>query len=200
MIVDMLLEGLHEEHVAKALIRHSGHEPGVVYGKKGSGYIRKHARDYLFLARPGHAALVLTDFMDSGCSCPPEAHRRYVANHCASIPPSFLCRFAVNELESWLMADREGMASFFQIPAAKIPLHPETEPDPKRTLVNLARLSRIARLRDALVPPPRHGGAVGPGYTSAIAEFVARQWSPERASANSPSLFRCMRRLHELTA
>jgi hypothetical protein len=200
MIVHMLLEGIHEEFVARALIRHCGHEPGVVYGGKGCGYIRKNAHRFVGLAQSGDGVLVLTDFMDSQCPCPPEAGRQYLLKHCGRPPPSFLCRFAVNELESWLMADREGLASFLRIPVARIPRHPEREPDPKRKLVDLARESRILRLRNALVPPVGHGGMTGPGYTPAIRQFVSGKWSPERAERNAHSLARCIKRLRGLVA
>lgn len=198
MIVHMLLEGRHEEPVARKLIRHCGHSPGTVYGGKGCAYIRAHAGKYLYLASPDNAVLVLTDFMDSGCPCPPEAYRRYISGRYASVPPTFLCRFAVKELESWLMADSEGLAAYFRIAAARIPARPETVDDPKRTLVNLARLSRLSRLRYGMVPPSRHGGVVGPGYTEIVSEFITEKWSPERAAKNAPSLARCIKRLREL--
>ncbi len=136
--------------------------------------------------------------MDSGCACPPEALRQYVSLHCQTVPPSFLCRFAVNELESWLLADREGIADFLRLSVAKIPTNPEMESDPKRTLVDLARMSKKSQIRNALVPPPRHGGIVGPGYTVAITNFINKKWSPVRAEPNSQSLARCIKRLREL--
>ncbi len=198
MIVHMLLEGMHEEPLARVLIRYCGHEPGGVYGKQGCSYIREKARHFAYLAQPGNGVLVLTDFMDAKCSCPPEAYRQYLQPQSNPVPATFLCRFMVNELESWLMADRKGMADFLHIAETKIPDTPENEGDPKETLVNLARASRLAKIREALVPPVRHGGAVGPGYSWAITEFINTTWSPDRAKTNSPSLARCIRRLREL--
>ncbi len=199
MIVHMLLEGQHEEPLAKKLICHCGHEPGYLFGKKGCDYIREKASKFIYRASPENAVLVLTDFMDSGCSCPPEAYRRYITEQCTSPPSTFLCRFIVNELESWLMADRKGIATFLGIPESRVPDHPETVKNPKQTLVNLARASRKSALRAALVPPAqRHGGVVGSGYTPAITEFIDTQWSPGRAAKNAPSLARCIKRLKEL--
>lgn len=198
MIVHMLLEGQHEEPLAKALIRHCGHEPGVVYGGRGCEYIRQKAKCFVYLAQAGNGLLILTDFMDSRCACPPEAFRQYVSVHCQLVPPSFLCRFAVNELESWLLADRDGIADFLRISVAKVPTNPEMESDPKRALVDLARISKNSQIRSALVPSPRHRGIVGPGYTMTITEFINKKWSPARAEPNSQSLARCMKRLREL--
>lgn len=201
MLVHMLLEGRHEEAMARTLIRYCGHRPGALYGGKGCAYIRKHAARFLPLATAGQAVLVLTDFMDSGCACPPTAYKRYILDHAPAPPPTFLCRFAVNELESWLIADREGMARFLSISVKRIPRTPETLADPKKTLVKLADASRSKRVRYAMVPPRhRHGGVVGPGYTELVAEFIKQRWSPERAAKNAPSLARCITRLKELPA
>lgn len=198
MIVHMLLEGVHEEVLARKIIQYCGHEPGIVYGQRGCRFIQEKAASFAFLATDQSAVLILTDFMDSGCGCPPDAYKRYIVSRRTVVPASFLCRFIVNEFESWLMADREGVASFLQIATNKVPLHPETVPDPKGAFVQLARGSRVSRLRDAIVPPPRHGGAVGPGYTMAIGELACNFWSPERAVSNASSLDRCILRLLDL--
>lgn len=204
MRIHLLLEGHLEEPLAVKLVRHCGHLPGTVYGKHGCSYIRQKARDFVPMAGGKCGVLVLTDFMDARNQrthrnqCPPEARHDYLGRHRLSVPRTFLLRFAVNELESWIMADREGIAAFLRISAAKVPRAPDDEADPKRTLVALARGSRDIRLRDALVPKPDHGGAVGPGYTPAMWDFVETRWSPERARANSPSLARCIARLREL--
>jgi hypothetical protein len=50
-----------------------------------------------------------------------------------------MCRFAVNELESWLLADREGLANFLGIAVSRMPICPEREEFPKKTLVNISR-------------------------------------------------------------
>lgn len=200
MIVNMLLEGHLEEPVALKLIRHCGHVPGTVYGKKGCSFVQRKAKGYVYLARGDRGMLVLTDFMDTDCACPPQALRRYMPARREPLPAAFLFRFAVNELESWLMADREALSYFLRIAMARIPEHPEEEADPKRSMVNLARLTRNHRLRRALVPTSSHGGATGPGYTSVMSDFVAAHWSPERAGKNAPSLARCLERLRELPA
>lgn len=198
MIIHMLLEGHMEEPLARKLIRHCGHEPGAVYGKKGCNYIHQNARNFVFLANSTTGVLILSDFMDSKCSCPPQAYRLHFLRHCKSVPPNYLCRFVVNELESWLMADRRGLAAFLGIPIAKVPVQPELEDDPKHTLVELARASKKRQIREALAPPPGHGGAVGPGYTPTLIEFIIEKWSPEKAEQNAPSLARCLKRLREL--
>jgi hypothetical protein len=83
-----------------------------------------------------------------------------------------LLRAVVPELESWLIADRAGLAVWLGIAVATIPPEPERLTDPKQALVNLARRSRHARLREALAPPQGSSHSVGPGYASLIEEFV----------------------------
>ena len=132
----LILEGRLEEPVAEKLLTYCGHEKGTVYGRQGFGYIQKKAAQFQRLASDNAGVLVLTDFMDSRASCLPHALEQYVLQHIASPPKTFLCRFAVAELESWLMADRKGMADFLKISTTKIPPTPDELPDPKRHLVN----------------------------------------------------------------
>lgn len=194
MIVDALVEGQLDEAVAARLIRHTRHEFGVAYGKRGWQYLRHKAFGFNVRARYGNPILMLVDFMDTGLSCPPEVPAIWLPDRCNKM----LLRTAVREIESWLLADGDGMARFLGIPAIRIPQHPEDLDDPKQTLVNLARRSRKRALREAIVPPPSVSSAVGPGYTAALEEFVARHWDIEAALPRALSLRRCAIRLGEL--
>jgi hypothetical protein len=107
-------------------------------------------------------------------------------------------RLAVRELEAWLLADREGVATFFSIKLSEIPESPEREEDPTRTLVNLARRSRSKKIQRAMVPKPGTAVAIGPLYEAMIIEFGERHWSLERASQRSASLSRARERLREI--
>ncbi|MFW6242022.1 MAG: hypothetical protein ACOC98_15640 [Thermodesulfobacteriota bacterium] len=70
--------------------------------------------------------------------------------------------------------------------------------DPKRTLVNLARKSRMKRRREAIVPPEGMSGVVGRGYAAEISHFIREKWNPSEAARRSPSLAKCLRRLREI--
>ena len=154
MIFNLVAEGYTEEIVASRLLPFCGHELGTVYGKKGFGNIRKKAVVFNYLATEYSGVLVLTDFRDTGAACVPIAIQEYILNKLPSPPKTFLCRFAVNEIESWLLADRKGMAEFMRIPVSRMPLQPESEVFPKRTLVTLARSSRKRKIREGIAPPP----------------------------------------------
>ena len=109
--------------------------------------------------------------------------------------PSFFLRIAVMEVESWIMADREGIASFLSVPVDRVPLDPDTLTYPKESLVSLARSSKRTRVRVDLVPRSGATSRVGPGYNVRIGEFVRLHWDVERASQVSDSLKRTLARL-----
>lgn len=199
MLMHLILEGHLEEPVAEKLLAHCGHEKGTVYGRQGFGYIQTKAAKFHHLATETEGVLVLADFMDSRAPCPLHALENYVLQFIANPPRNFLCRFAVAELESWLLADRKGMADFLKIAPAKITTTPDALPDPKRHLVNLARKSGKTSVREGIVPEKAHGGAVAPGYLATMQGFVRDCWNIENAAANSPSLARCVCRLRQLS-
>ena len=199
MIIHLVAEGYMEAIVAARLLPFCGHELGVVYGQRGCAYIRQKAVAFRHLATEITGVLVLTDFRDAEAICAAAALQEYVLNRLLNPPETFLCRFAVNELESWLLADREGLAKFFGISASRMPLHPEKEAFPKRTLVSLARTSREKRIREGIAPPPGHKASVGPDYMLLMHEFITNFWDIETAMRCAPSLERCVCRLQELS-
>ena len=194
MIVDVLVEGTTDEAVARQLIAHCRHEFGTAYGKQGQRYLHRKVAGFNVRALYGNPILMLVDFMDTGLNCPPQVPATWLRDR----SDKMLLRVVVRELESWLLADGEGVARFLGISVALIPRSPEELVDPKRMLINLARRSRRKALRDAIVPRPNISSVVGPGYTSAIEDFVARYWNIAAALARSPSLQRCVTRLGEL--
>lgn len=194
MIVDALVEGTLGEAVAARLINYCRHQFGVAYGKRGWQYLRDKVAGFNVRARYGNPILMLVDFMDTGLNCPPEVPAIWLPKRCNKM----LLRTVVREIESWLLADGEGMARFLGISAALIPRNPENLDDPKQTLVNLARRSRKRALRDAILPQPNVSSVVGPGYNAALEEFVAQYWNVEAALQRAPSLTRCVTRLGEL--
>jgi hypothetical protein len=79
------------------------------------------------------------------------------------------------------------------VPAKDVPLAPDSEPDPKLSLVNLARRSGKREIRDALVPPADARGAkVGREYLPVMGEYVRSVWDIDAAAQRSPSLRRAL--------
>lgn len=97
-----------------------------------------------------------------------------------------------------MMVDRERAAGFLSVARSAVPTSPDDPPDPKQTLVDLARRSRGKAVREGLVPRPRSGRRVGPDYTSLMIEYVEERWRPHVAATSSDSLRRCMVSLKDL--
>ena len=108
---------------------------------------------------------------------------------------NMLFRVAVREVEAWLLADREGIAEYLNLPLAKIPLFPEQEADPKQSLLSLVRKCKKRRLVMELVPPPGSSISIGPLYNIRLSECVRTIWNLERAAVNSDSLSRAINRI-----
>lgn len=112
-----------------------------------------------------------------------------------SVTNNMLFRIAVREVEAWLLADREGIAQFLNLPLAKIPQHPDFENDPKQTFINLVRRCKKRRLVEELVPPIGSSASIGPLYNTRLGEFVREGWNINRAAVNSDSLSRTVLRI-----
>jgi len=134
--------------------------------------------------------VVLVD-LDQG-ACAPQLRTQWGV---ATLPKSMLFRVAVREAEAWVLADREGFASFAGIPANKISSAPESLSDPKQELINLVRRSRNTRLAAELVPAQGSSVPIGPLYNERMGQFVREHWDVDAAIARSPSLERTFARL-----
>ena len=188
------VEGLVDEAVALRLIRHAGAEPGSVYGRSGKAQLRKQISGYNNAAR--HAPwLVLVD-LDRDEDCAPPLRAAWIP-----VPAPRLCfRVAGRAVEAWLIADAVALAEFLGVSRGKVPAEPDSIPDPKRALVNVARNSRRARIRADMVPREGSGRDVGPAYSSRLIEFVSGHWRPAEAATTSDSLRRAIACLEKLIA
>ncbi len=191
-ILNYLVEGDIDEAVARKLILYTGHEVGASYGKRGFSYIQnkigsfnKSAIDICYFA--------LVDFMDTNLPCPGAVLSTWLPHRSQKM----LFRVAVREVESWLLADRDNLASFLNVSQTRMPADPENSDDPKRTLVNIARHSSTKSIRDSLVPDQGSTAQVGKLYNSEMSRFVNDHWRPEIARNNANSLEKCLHRLEE---
>jgi len=194
MIFDLLVEGPTDEAVGRRLLAATGHLPGTCYGRRGCTFIQRSIAGYAQRARFGAPMLALVDLMDFEYECAPSLALALLPNR----PDLLLLCVVVRELESWILADRDGIADFLGVSKALVPATPETLADPKRTLVNLARRSRKRLIREAMVPLPGMSASIGPGYVLEVQHFVDQHWNLNRARAASRSLNRCLERLQAL--
>lgn len=195
VIVAAAVEGIVDEAVACKVVAHAGGQIGDVYGKAGKALLRMKIRGYNNAARRS-PWLVLVD-LDGGVDCAPPLCRAWLPE-----PAPLLCfRVAVRQVEAWLIADADRLAEFLCVAKGKVPCDPETLPNAKAEMVNLARYSRRRAIREDMVPREGSGRAVGPAYSSRLIEFATLYWVPEIAAQRADSLGRaiaCLKRLIEM--
>jgi hypothetical protein len=190
--VHLAVEDDLSESVIRRLLADTGRDyfVGTVFGRGGFGYLRSTANNWNAAAAAGTPILLLTDLDQHPCPS------GLIEEWLDSAPHSNLIfRVAVREVESWLIADRGGFAEFLGISDTAIPLQPDQLPDPKQSLINLARRSRTRRLRESIVPRKGSTAVQGPDYNGCLGDFVRNRWNRNAALQRSPSLSRAWDRL-----
>lgn len=185
-VIPVLVEGDGDVPIARRLLEFVGFEIGTVYGLSGKNRVDERIEAYNEAARFAKW-LVLRD-LNGDAPCAPELLR-----HLLPDPSRGMCfRLAVRAAEAWLIADRQRIAAFLSVPAARVPPNPDQLKDPKSALVNLARRSRRKAIRTDMVPRRGLSSRVGPGYTARIIEYASDHWRPLEAADASPSLARAL--------
>ncbi|MGC8475156.1 MAG: hypothetical protein ACP5NP_02270 [Acetobacteraceae bacterium] len=174
--ITLACEGWVDREILTRVLTARGLAVGPVHDAGGSSAIDRKLKAYANAAQFS-PWLVHRDLDHEECA--PGLFRRLVRRP----PPGLNLIVPVRQIESWLLADREGCAAFLQIAPALIPEQPETLPDAKQTLVALAGRSRRRVIREGMVPRPQSGRKIGVDYSDLVAEFVATKWSPQRAVA-----------------
>lgn len=184
------------EAVAERLVQESGQGLSVAVrmGKKGNSYLKNKFTALLNTAQ-SIPVLLLTDL--DRIACPTVLIDSWRGKR--TLPENLLFRVAVREIETWLLADRKGIASFIGVPIEKVPLLPESLIDPKQELLNLVRKYGSRDLKNSILPEKNSSAKFGLGYNYALAQFVVNSWSVKMASVNSESLARACQRIRELS-
>lgn len=157
----------------------------------GFGKIKKHITAYNNAAKLGYW-FVITDL--DRAECAPTLIHEWLPN---GIHPHLIFRVAVREIESWLIADRENLASFFSISPNLVPSLPDTLPDPKQTVITLARKSKKRNIREG-IPPVDTFASIGPGYNNELRNFIQNHWNIENALKHSPSFNKALQALRKI--
>ena len=160
--------------------------------RNGFGYLKSKIRNFCELARR-MPVLLITDLDNEQC---PMTLIGAWSRH-EVLPDQLIFRVAVRQIESWLLADREGLASFLKVSVQRLPGNPDGLTDAKRFLLQLA--SRAPRqIRDELVADRNAMAAQGLGYNALLSSFVRSRWNPSSAASRSDSLARARTRLTEV--
>ena len=190
--VNVLVEGSTDAPVAKRLLKHSGLEVGTVYGGNGKPDLLRRLPSYNKAARFAPWFIIVD--LDTDSQCAAQSLQNWLPE------PSIGMRFriAVRAIEAWLLADKENMAQFLGVSPSRLQHNFDLEPDPKETLVNIARHSHSRSIREDIVPRPMSGAKVGPLYVPQLTRFATELWRPDIASTESESLRRCLQALATL--
>lgn len=193
MNVLLVVEDEPSEAVLRRLVASAGPKLKVstVFRAQGFGNI-KHRLENFRNASHVIPHIVMTDL--DAYPCPPEL---LIDWGVGKLPPRMLMRIAVREVESWLLADRAGIAKLIKVPVIKIPFKPDDLPDPKQVLINLARKGNSPRFRGEFVPANGSRAKHGPAYNQHLSAFVEQDWDSEKAALASPSLQRSILRINE---
>ena len=181
-VINLLVEGPLDEAVGGRLVRYHGAQVGVGFGKQGFGYIKQKIAAFA-RSSAGVPMIALVDLMDTGLPCAPEVVNLWLPH----LPGGMLFRVVVPEIESWVMADRPGLAAHLGVRRALIPERPEAVDDPKQIVIEASRRSRRRDIREGMVPESP-GASTGPRYNSILVEFIRNAWNLDVAAKASPSL------------
>jgi hypothetical protein len=191
--LNLVVEDLLSEAIARRLLSIAEDRMVVATVKIAGGYgeIGKRISAYNRAAK-AVPFFILADLDRDKGACAPQLRKAWLPH---GTNPLLLFRIAVPQVEAWLLADQEGVATFLGIAPDLVPLAPEALPDPKATLIKLAKHSPKAFLRRALLPAPGSDARLGPGYNIQLSRFAQSTWNLSRARRASVSLDRAIKAL-----
>lgn len=188
--INLAYEDDLSEAVMTKLLESFGNKYSIhnTYTGYGFGYLKSNIKGFnqSSIATP---FFMLTDL--DNYECPPSLIKDWIT---FPLLPNFIFRIAIKEVEAWLLADKEGLSEFMKVSLANFPTAPENETDPKRTLIQLAKRSRIRRIREDIVPI-NENAKVGPNYNGCLMEFVFEKWDILNAMSSSRSLEKAFSKL-----
>ena len=188
---EVIVEGATDEPVINALMRAAGWADSEfrVTSVNGKGVIDRDLKNYWEAARV-LPYVVFRDLDRDGGGCPVTL-RAQLVEHTPGESPDLLIRIVDQCVESWILADREGVAEFCNRSAASV------EPPPSHHKPYLLRLMKDANLKDAV---EEKGCELdfGPAYAVHLQRLMTDHWSIERAAVESDSLRRALERLMDL--
>ncbi len=198
MIVYFAVEDRLSESVLRKLITetHIGMDltlKPLDASRGGYGALRKNLEKYCNLSTRSKV-VVLTDLDQAECA--PSLLNSWFEE--MDIPDGLTFRISIREVESWLLADRDGFSEFLGVPSGRIPKDVDTLDNPKSFLISLAGRATKKDVKSDLLPQRGKTAKVGLGYNNTLCRFVENEWNIRLAADNSPSLDKAYRRISEI--
>ncbi len=135
-VVTIAVEGTTDAAVVKRLLDEAGLSVGSEHGKTGKQTLDRNLGGYNNAAK--HSCWLVLRDMDHDAGCAVELAQKLLPG-----PASHMrLHVVVRALEAWLLADAERIAEHLSVAARYVPPNPESLPNPKRALIDLARRSR----------------------------------------------------------
>ena len=187
----VIVEGSTDIPVVTALMYAAGWADSEfsVTSANGKGAIDRDIKKYWEAARV-LPYVIFRDLDQDGEGCPVTL-RAELVEHTPGESPDLLIRIVDQCIESWILADRQGVAEFCKRPIVSV------RPCDSRPKDHLLRLFQKAQFKDAVL---REGGKLrfGTAYKMHLQNLMTHHWSIERAAAESDSLRRALKRLTDL--
>ena len=187
----VIVEGETDEPVINALMHAAGwadHE-FFVRSVNGKGVIDRDLKNYWEAARV-HPYVVFRDLDRDGEGCP-VVLRAQLVEQTPGESPDLLIRIVDQCIESWILADRQGVAEFCDRSTASV------KPPASHHKPYLLSIMKEAKFKDAVEEKGRELD-FGPAYAEHLKRLMRDHWSIERAAAESDSLRRALERLMDL--
>ena len=187
----VIVEGPTDEPVINALMRAAGWADSEfsVTSANGKGVIDRDIKKYWDAARSiPYVIFRDLDRDEGGC---PVAVRSMLSSKTRGESPDLLIRIVDQCIESWILADRQGVAEFCDRSMTSV------KPPASHHKPYLLSIMKEANLKDA-VEQKGHELDFGPAYAIHLQRLMTDHWSIERAAAESDSLRRALKRLTDL--
>ena len=187
----VVVEGETDEPVIDALMSAAGWNDNQfeVTRANGKGVIDRNIKKYWEAARV-LPYVIFRDLDRDGEGCPVTLRAELV--ECTPGESlDLLIRIVDQCIESWILADRQGVAEFCKRSKESV------TPPASHHKLYLLRLMKDAKLKDA-VEEKGHELDFGPAYKGHLQNLMNHYWSIERAANESDSLRRALERLTEL--
>ncbi|HDX8444990.1 DUF4276 family protein [Aeromonas hydrophila] len=152
-------------------------------GRTGCGDLTKNISKYNKLAML-HPVILMLDLDSRSCA------DAYVSSICAKIKkdPGLHIVVPVTEIESWLLSDKKTLSACLGVNEKIMPVEPDKLINPKQTIINLARKSKLREIKSGLPPATGEKCSIGISYNTVLCDYVNNYWRVNVAKEYSPSL------------
>lgn len=197
----VIVEGETDIPVVTALMRAAGWKDDQfkVMSANGKGVIDSRIRKYWEAARNNrnYPYVIFRDLDRDGGGCPVTL-RSELVERTPGESPDLLIRIVDQCIESWILADRQGVAEFCERePATVSPPGSHHKAYLLRMMKDARRKKRLKKLEDAVEEKGLELD-FGPRYNTCLQNLMTNHWSIERAASESDSLRLALKRLTDL--